>query len=97
MKPVDVTFSAYFGHSVESNDKDSKSEIGNRVRISKYKNNFLKYCTLNWPEEVFMIKKVKDTVSGHMLLVIWTVKKLLEHFTKKNRKKQTKKNLWKKN
>ena len=47
MKPVDVTFSAYLGHSVESNDKDSKSEIGNRVRISKYKNNFSKYCTLN--------------------------------------------------
>ena len=32
------------------------------VTISKYKNVFAKVYTPNWSEEVFMIKKVKDTV-----------------------------------
>ena len=29
----------------------------------KYKNIFAKGCALNWPEEVFVIKTVKSTVS----------------------------------
>ena len=36
--------------------------VGNHVRISKYKNIFAKGCTQNQSEEVFVIKKVKDTV-----------------------------------
>ena len=36
--------------------------VGDHVRISKYKNIFAKGCTQNQPEEVFVIKKVKDTV-----------------------------------
>ena len=36
--------------------------VGNHVRISKYKNIFAKRCTQNQSEEVFVIKKVKDTV-----------------------------------
>ena len=44
-------------------------------------------------EEVFVIKKVKKLFCGHLLLVILMGKKLLECFTKKNRKKQFKINL----
>ena len=40
-----------------------------------------------------MIKKVKNTVPGYMLLAILMVKKLLERFTKKNCKNQIKKGL----
>ena len=36
--------------------------VGDHVRISKYKNIFAKGCTQNQSEEVFVIKKVKDTV-----------------------------------
>ena len=36
--------------------------VGNHVRISKYKNIFAKGCTQNQSEEVFVTKKVKDTV-----------------------------------
>ena len=36
--------------------------VGDYVRISKYKNIFAKGCTQNQSEEVFVIKKVKDTV-----------------------------------
>ena len=33
------------------------------LKLSKYKNIFAKGCTPNWSEEVFVIKKVKDTIS----------------------------------
>ena len=45
-----------------SNDKDSKFKAGDHVRISKYKNIFAKGCTPNLSEELFVIKKVRNTV-----------------------------------
>ena len=42
--------------------KTLKFKAGYHVRISKYKNIFAKGYTLNWSEEVFVIKKVKNTV-----------------------------------
>ena len=36
--------------------------IGDHVRTSKYKNIFAKGYTPNWSEDVFVIKKVKNTV-----------------------------------
>ena len=36
-------------------------KIGDNVRISKYKNAFANVYTLNWSEEVFVIKEVKNT------------------------------------
>ena len=44
------------------NNDDPKSKIGDTVRISKHKNIFPKGYTLNWSEEIFVIKKVKNTV-----------------------------------
>ena len=46
----------------EINNKDPKYKIGDRVRISKYKNIFAKGYMPNWSEEVFVIKKVENTV-----------------------------------
>ena len=37
-------------------------EIGDNVRILKYKNIFAKGYVPNWSEEDFVIKKVKNTV-----------------------------------
>ena len=37
-------------------------KVGDHVRISKYKNIFAKGYMPNWSEEVFVIKKVKNTV-----------------------------------
>ena len=62
MKPVDVKSSTYIDSSKEINDKDPKFKIGDIVRISKYKNIFAKGYDPNWSEEVFVIKKVKNTV-----------------------------------
>ena len=63
MKPVDVKNNTYIDSNKEINDKDLKFKVGDHVRISKYKNIFAKGYTPNWSEEVFVIKKVKNTVS----------------------------------
>ena len=62
MKPVDVIVRTLFDSSREINDKDPKFKVGDIVRISKYKNIFAKGYGPNWSEEVFVIKKVKNTV-----------------------------------
>ena len=62
MKPVDVKDNTYTDFKKKVNDKDPKFEVGDHVRISKYKNIFAKGYTPNWSEEVFVIKKVKNTV-----------------------------------
>ena len=53
MKPIDVKNNAYINTDKEVNDL---------LRISKYKNIFAKDYTPHWSEEVFVIKKVKNTV-----------------------------------
>ena len=40
----------------------TKFKVGDRVRISKYKNIFVKGYVPNWSEDVFVITKVKITV-----------------------------------
>ena len=62
MKPIDVKDNTYINTDKETNDKDPKFKVGDRVRISKYKNIFVKDYTPNWSEEVFVLKKVKNTV-----------------------------------
>ena len=97
MKPAEVKDNAYIDSSKEVNDKDPKYKVGDYVRISKYKNIFAKRYTPNWSEEVFVIKKVKNTVLWMTLLMTLKMKKLLEHFMKKNYRRLTNKNLgWKK-
>ena len=61
-KPVDVKDNAYIDFKKDVNDKNPKFKVGDHVRISKYKNIFAKGYTPNWSEEVFVIKKVKNTV-----------------------------------
>ena len=63
MKPVDVKYNTYIDFKKEVNDKDPKFKVGDRVRISKYKNIFAKGYTPNWSEEVFVVRKIKNTVS----------------------------------
>ena len=63
MKPIDVKYNTYIDFEKEVNNKDPKFKIGDQVRISKYKNIFAKGYSRNWYEEVFAIKKIKNTVS----------------------------------
>ena len=62
MKPINVKDNTYINTDKEINNKDPKFKVGDHVRISKYKNIFAKGYTRNWPEEVFVIKKIKNTV-----------------------------------
>ena len=62
MKPIDVKDNTYINFGKEVNDNDPKFKVGDHVRISKYKNIFAKGYTPNWSEEIFVIKKIKNTV-----------------------------------
>ena len=92
MKLVNVKSKTYINFNKEDNYKDSKLEVHNYVRLSRYKNIFEKVYVPNWSEEIFVIKKVKITVPWTYLIEDLK-KKLLELFTKKSYKKQIKKNL----
>ena len=60
---------SYAEYNENFNEKDPKFQVGDNVRISKYKNIFAKGCTLNWSEEVFVIVKLKIQFLGLILLV----------------------------
>ena len=47
MKAADVKSNTYINSGKEINNKDPKFKIGDSVRISKYKNIFVKCCILN--------------------------------------------------
>ena len=62
VKSVDVKGNTYYNIDKEVNDKDPKFKVGDHVRISKYKKIFAKGYTPNWSAEIFVIKKIKNTV-----------------------------------
>ena len=62
MKPVDVKDNTCIGFKKEVNDKNPKFEVADSVTILKYKNIFAKWYMPNWSEEIFIIKKIKNTV-----------------------------------
>ena len=62
MKPEDVTDIVFVECNEDFNKKDPKFKICDHVRISKYKNIFAKGYKPNWSEELFVIKKIKNTV-----------------------------------
>ena len=59
MKPIDVTSDSYAEYNEGFNKKDPKSKAGDHVRISKYKNIFVKGYAPSWSEEVFGVSKTK--------------------------------------
>ena len=63
IKTIDVTADSYAEYNEDFNKKDPKFKVGDHARISKYKNIFAKGYTPNWSEEVFVVSKIKNTVS----------------------------------
>ena len=61
-KPTDVKDDTYIGFGKEINDNDPKFQVGDHIRISKYKNILAKGYTPKWSKEVYVIIKVKNTV-----------------------------------
>ena len=61
MKPIDVEDNKRV-YIDEHNEKDSRFKVGDRVRISKFKNIFAKGYTRNWSKEKFIVDKINDKV-----------------------------------
>ena len=81
MKPVTDKTCNDFGK--ESNNNDPKFQVCDLVRISKYKNIFAKGYTSNGSEEVFEIKKVKNTVPWRYVISDLNDKETVETFYEK--------------
>ena len=64
-----------------------KFKVGNYVRISKYKNIFAKGYIPNSSEEVFVIKKVKNTVPSRYVIDDLNDKEIIEIFYEKELQK----------
>ena len=86
MKLVDIKRNTFINSSKEINDKYLKFNIGDIVRISKYKNIFVLFEI--GLTKIFWLKNLNTLCCGDMLLVILIEKKLLERVTKSNSKKK---------
>ena len=84
MKPIDVKDNTYINTDKEVDNKDPKFQVGDHVRISKYKNIFAKGYTPNWSEEVFVIKKVKNTVPWTYVINEFNGEEIIGTSTKNN-------------
>ena len=87
MKPVDVKDDRYIDFEKEVNDKHAKFKVGDHVRVSKYKNIFAKGYTPNWSEEVFVIKKLKNTAPWTYVISHLNDDKIIGTFYKKELQK----------
>ena len=61
MTPIDVKHNKRV-YIDEHNEKDNRFKVGDRVRISRYKNIFANRYTPNWSKEIFIVDKINDTV-----------------------------------
>ena len=80
MKPVDVKDNTYIDFKKEVNYKNPKFKVGDHVRISKYKNIFTKEYMPKWSEEIFIIKKIKNTEPWTYVLNDLNVEKIIDTF-----------------
>ena len=69
MKPIDVINDSFVEYNEESNEKDPKFKVGDHVRISKYKNIFVKDILLTGQKKFLLLVKLIIQFRGHMLLV----------------------------
>ena len=61
MKPIDVKNNKRV-YIDEHNEKDSRFKVGDRIRISKFKNIFAKGYNSNWSTGIFIVDKINNTV-----------------------------------
>ena len=70
IKPIDVTGDFYVEYDEDFNKKGPKFKVNDHVRISKYKNIFVKGYVPNWSEEFLLLMTLKIQFLGLILLVI---------------------------
>ena len=91
MKPIDIKDNTYIDFKKEVNNKNPKFKVGDHVRISKYKNIFAKGYVQNWSEEIFIIKKIKNTVSWTYVVNVLNGEKIIGTFYENELQKTDKK------
>ena len=87
MKAFDVKPSMYIDFNKENKKEGGIFNVGDNVRISKYKNIFAKGHVPNWSEEVFVIKKAKNTVPWTYVISDFNREEIVGTFYEKNCKK----------
>ena len=90
MKPVGIKDNTYIDLKKEVNDKDLKFKVGDHVRISKYKNIFVKWYTPNSSEEVF----VKNTVPCTYIINELNGEEIIRTFYAKELQKTNQEKTW---
>ena len=70
MKPIDAKDNTYINTGKETNDKDPKFKVGDRVRISNTKTFLLKATLQIGLKKYFLLKKLKILFRGLTLLMI---------------------------
>ena len=91
MKFVDLESNTYIDSSKEINNKDPKFKIGDIVGISKYKSILAKVYAPNWPEIIFVIKRIKITVPWTYIINNLNEKEIVGTFYKKELQKTNQK------
>ena len=86
MKPIDVKNNKRV-YIDEHNEKDNKFKIGDRVRISRYKNIFAKGYAPNWSSEIFIVNKINDTAPYTYNIKDLNDEEIIGRFTIENYKK----------
>ena len=61
MKPIDVKNNKRV-YIYEHNEEHNRFKVGDRVRISRYKNIFAKGYAPNWSSEIFIVDEINNTV-----------------------------------
>ena len=91
MKPVDVKSGSFAAYNEESNEKDPKFKVNDHNRISKYKNIFAKKYTPNWSEEIFVMKKITNTVPWTYVISDLNGEEIIDSFYEKELQKANEK------
>ena len=93
MKPIDVKDNTYIDFKKEVNDKDPKFKVGDHIRISKYKNIFAKGYMSNWSQDVFVVRKIKNTVPWTYIINDLNGEEIIGTFYQQELQKTNQKNL----
>ena len=96
MKSIDVRLDSNAEYNVDSNEKNRKLEVGDHVRISKYKKIFAKGYNPNWSEEVSVTSKIKNTVRWTYVINDLNDEEIIGKLNEKELQKTNQKNLDKK-
>ena len=83
MTPVDVKSSMYVDFDKKNNKENPKFKVGDHVRMSKYKNIFVKGYFPNWSREAFMIAKVENTVPSTYVISDLKAEETIRRFCEK--------------